>query len=373
MNARERFLNTMHFKGTDRCPWWEMWYWGDTLQRWYGEGLPRDVHLIEYFGVDRRESIGINQGLVPGFEEKTIEETDEYRVFVRSDGVKCKQFKTGGVRTMPHWIEFPVKDRASWNEFRKRLDPHSPVRYPLWWEEKKMIWANRDYPLSIGGGSLYGWPRNWIGMENLAVMFYDDPMLVHDIMEYLTEFIIATVQKAVQEVRIDYVLMWEDMSFKSGPLISPKLVREFMLPRYKRIVNVFRSAGIDAIFVDSDGNVDELIPIWLEAGINGTYPLEIAAGTDIVALRKKYGRDLLMIGGIDKRAMAAGPEAIRRELLSKLPFMAKQGGYIPWCDHLVPPDVSFRNYMYYLNLMKDITLDPDRYAYEAEREGLARW
>ncbi len=111
----------------------------------------------------------------------------------------------------------------------------------------------------------------------------------------------------------------------------------------------------------------------MEVGINGTFPLEIATGTDIVALRKEYGKELLMIGGIDKRAMVAGPDAIRREILGKLPFMARRGGYIPWCDYLVPPDVSFRNYMYYLNLMKDITLDPDRYAYEAKKEGLARW
>ncbi len=163
-------------------------------------------------------------------------------------------------------IELPIKDKASWNEFKKHLDPQSPIRCPLWQEEeKKMIWANRDYPLSIGGGSLYGRPRDWIGMKNLAVMSYDDPMLVHDIMEHIVESIIATIQKAVQEVRIDYVLIWKDMSFKSGPLISPKLVRELMLPRYKRIVNMFRSAGIDSIFVDSDGNVEELMPIWRSA------------------------------------------------------------------------------------------------------------
>lgn len=361
MNYRERFVRTMHFQPVDRVPWWELWYWKDTLDRWHDEGLPEDVYLEQYFEVDRREGVGVNLGIVPVFEVKTLEETPEYRIFRRADGVICQEFRDDDLKgRMPHWLEFPIKTRADWKEFTKRLNPSSPTRYPLWWEEKKRSWQGRDYPLSISAGSLYGWPRNWIGMENLAYLFYDDPSWIHEMMEYITEFVCQVIERAVREVDIDYVTLWEDMSYKTGSLISPEMVKEFMVPRYKRITELLRKNGIDIIFLDSDGNIEELIPLWLEAGINGVYPLEVAGGMDPVALRKKYGQDLLLIGGIDKRAMAEGKEAIDREL-SKLPYLCLSGGYIPWCDHLIPPDVSFENYMYYLERMKEITLDPEKY------------
>jgi uroporphyrinogen decarboxylase len=106
--------------------------------------------------------------------------------------------------------------------------------------------------------------------------------------------------------------------------------------------------------VDSDGNVNELIPLWLESGINYVWPLEVAAHNDAVALRKKYGKDLILSGTIDKRALIKGKEAIREEVMSKVPFLLEQGGYFPTIDHWVPPDVTFANYCYYINLMREV-------------------
>ena len=177
MNSRERFIRCMHFEPVDHAPWWEMWYWPGTLERWYREGLPRDVHLAEYFGLERRENAGIDLGLVPPFEEEVLSETEEFRVRRRADGVVVQELKDRGPKDqMPRWLEFPIKTRADWEEFKKRLDPNSPCRYPPWWEDKKRCWRDRDYPLFIHAGSLYGRLRNWIGMENLAYLFYDDPI-----------------------------------------------------------------------------------------------------------------------------------------------------------------------------------------------------
>jgi len=142
-------------------------------------------------------------------------------------------------------------------------------------------------------------------------------------MEYLTEFYCRTIERAVKEVDFDYAIFGEDIAYKNGPLLSPKIVKEFMVPRYKRITRLLRENGIDIIFIDSDGNVEELIPLWLEAGINGVYPLEVAAGMDPVALRKKYGKNLVMMRGIDKRALIEGKDAIDRELESKLPYLCR--------------------------------------------------
>lgn len=359
MNDRERFLATMHYRGRDRCPWWEMWYWADTLDVWHEQGLPEDVHLEEYLGVDRRESVGVNLSLAPSFKRETLEETDDYEIFRRTDGVVCKQFKGDRSGRMPQWLRFPMETRDDWeNVIKPRLNPASPCRYPLHWEEKKRMWAQRDYPLSISGGSVFGWIRNWMGLEGISQALYDDPEWVQEMMDYLADFIVATVRRALEEVEIDYVTMWEDMAYKAGPLISPAMFRRFMVEPYKKVTSQFHEHGADLIFVDSDGDSGPLIPLWLEGGVTGFYPVERAAGMDPAALRKKHGRQLRLIGGIDKRAMKAGPAAVDAELANVAPLV-KDGGYIPWCDHLVPPDVPLDHYLYYVRRMKEMTLDPD--------------
>ena len=356
MNDRERFLATMQYEARDRCPWWELWYWEDTIDLWHQDGLPRDVHLEEYFGVDRRDDVRVDVHLVPQFKRETLDETDDYEIFRNHDGVICKQLKGDLAGRMPQWLRFPLQTRKDWEEiFIPRLNPDSPCRYPLRWNEKKRLWVDRDYPISINGGSIFGWIRNFMGLEGICEAMYDDPKWIHEMMNYIADFIIKTVRRAVDEVDIDYVTMWEDMAYKTGPLISPKMFRDFMLEPYKKVTSLFHKKGIDLIFVDSDGDSELLIPLWLEGGVTGFYPIERAAGMDAVHLRKRFGRDLRLIGGIDKRAMKEGRAAIDAEVESVKPLM-KEGGYIPWCDHLVPPDVPFGNYLYYVKQMKESSL-----------------
>lgn len=194
-----------------------------------------------------------------------------------------------------------------------------------------------------------------MGFERALTIFHDDPTFVHEMMNFITNFIIETEEKAVKEVSIDWAYLWEDMAYKTASMISPKMFREFMLPYYKKITDFFRKHGVDVIFIDSDGNINELIPLFLEAGINGVLPLEVAAGMDIVALRKEYGHDLVMMGGIDKRALSKDKKTIKEEVMVKVPYLIKEGGYIVDLDHGVPPDIPFKNYMYYIELIKDIS------------------
>lgn len=257
---------------------------------------------------------------------------------------------------MDQRLQYPARDRASWNEFKRRLTPKSSRRYPEHWEDYKRCARDRDYPLVIPCGSLYGWPRNWIGFENIAVMFYDDPALIHDIMEYIAEFVIELITPALRGIGdLDGAVFWEDMCFKTASMVSPNMFREFMLPRYRRIVEVLLRHDVDVIMVDSDGHVDELIPLWLEAGINGIYPLEVASGEDPVALRKRYGRDLVMWGGLDKRVLSRDKAAIAQELHTKAPVLLEHGGWIPDIDHSTPPDVPYENYRYYLEQLHSIS------------------
>jgi len=158
----------------------------------------------------------------------------------------------------------------------------------------------------------------------------------------------------VKDIKIDIALYWEDMCYKAGPLISPKMVRKFMMPRYKKVMELLHENGVEFIYLDSDGNIESLIPLWLECGINYMWPLEVAAGNDAVALRKTYGKDLILAGAIDKRALAKDKAAIKKEVYSKVPFLLEQGGYFPSTDHSVPPDVSLDNYQYYINTMREV-------------------
>jgi hypothetical protein len=312
MNSRERFLATMNYQPRDRVPWGEMGFWPETLEVWYEQGMPEDVHLADYFGFDRlREKVGISLDLVPGFKPETLEETDEYRIVRRSTGVVAKEFKGPHSFRMPQWLSFPLHTRADWeNEFLPRLNPGSPTRYPLYWAEKVRTWAQRDDPLTVRGGSIFGWLRNWMGLEAICLAFYDDPAWVQEMMDYLAGFCCAAIRRTLEDVELDYVLLWEP-----------------------------------------------LLPLWIEGGVNGFYPIERAASMDAAHLRQRFGRELRLLGGIDKRAMIAGPAEIDAELARVAP-LAAEGGYIPWCDHHVPPDVPLAHYRYYVERMKEMTLDP---------------
>jgi len=195
--------------------------------------------------------------------------------------------------------------------------------------------------------------RELMGPERALLAFHDDPLMVHDMMEWNSVFAAAVLERVLDDAPISTVMFWEDMCYRSGPLISPKMFREFMLPRYRRITDAARRRGVDVIMVDSDGNVEELIPLWLEAGVNGVYPMEVAAGMDVVDLRRRYGKDLLMTGGIDKRVLARDRRAIDAELAARLP-VAERGGYIPTLDHAIPHDVPYANFAYYWQRKKEL-------------------
>ncbi|NQU15317.1 MAG: hypothetical protein HQ561_14290, partial [Desulfobacteraceae bacterium] len=291
--------------------------------------------------------------IVPQFEPKVMEEDENTLVILNQGGQTVKVFKDH-TQNMPMYLDHPVKDWKSWKGYKKRLDPDTPERWPVYWNGYVEKMNTRDYPVILGVGGFFGFLREWMGLENLLYTFYDDPNLVEDMMDAVLYLELEVIKRTVKDLKVDQVSFWEDMCYKSGPLISPDMFRRFMMPRYRQITDLLHKNGIDIIFVDSDGNLTELIPLWLECGINYVWPLEVAAGNDAVALRKEYGRDLIMGGNIDKRALIKSKDAIRGEVLAKVPFLLEKGGYFPSIDHLVPPDVSLENYQYYINTMREV-------------------
>jgi uroporphyrinogen decarboxylase len=251
-------------------------------------------------------------------------------------------------------VEYPIKNRRDWRRYRdEQLNPNAAARYPdaAAWEAFKQTAAASDIPISIDGGSFYGFPRDWIGFEGLSYLLYDDPGLVAEMMDYLGDFFVEVLRRALVEVKIDFAMFWEDMCYKTGPLLSPAMFRKFMLPNYQKVTRCLAEHGVELSWVDCDGNIEALLPLWIEGGVRGFYPLEVAAGMDAVKLRQQYGREIVMWGGVDKRALAEGPAAIDRELARLVPIAA-EGGFIPLVDHGVPDDVPYANYLYYLEQRK---------------------
>jgi hypothetical protein len=372
VNARERFLALMDFAPVDRTLMWEFGYWSATVRRWYTEGLPccagvpqslgdgqttvgEDVR--DFFGMDpHMQEMPINVYLSPPFEEQVLEDHGDWILTLDTRGVVSRQRKDRvGI---PHFVRGPVANRDDWEQIKaERLSPTLEGRLPEDWPQGREALRRRDYPLCIGGDvGFFGMPRYLMGVEPLLLAYYDQPDLIRDIVSYLADFYVALFDQVLNQVDADFALFWEDMAYKTGPLISPAMFREFMLPAYQKVTALLRDHGIRHIIVDTDGNCWSLIPLFVEGGITGMYPFEANAGMDVVEVRKAFPR-LQIVGGIDKMQLIAGPAAIDAELDYKIPPLLRAGGYVPTVDHNVPPDVSWDNFVYYRRRLNDIIKD----------------
>jgi len=352
-------------------------FWPQTLLQWVEQGAPKQIMDDEFranyfqfndiYTLDEIKSgtyvvstdiCGFNYKygvrlIIPPYVEEIVVENEHTITLISEAGQKIKVFKDNPNK-MPMFLDYPVRDRASWKELKKRLDPNTPERWPSDWNAYVGEMNSKSGPTALLVGSFFGFLREWMGLERLLYMFHDDPSLVEDMMEQIYYLEMECIKRVTKDLKIDLALFWEDMAFKTGPLISPDMVRKFMMPRYKKIVDMLHSNSIDIVFLDSDGNTNELIPLWLECGINGHWPLECAAGMDAIALRKTYGKNILMAGNLDKRTLIKGKEFIREEVMSKVPFLLESCGYFPSVDHSVPPDVTWENYIYFTNCVREV-------------------
>ncbi len=369
---RQRFVRTMHFEPVDHVPDEEFGYWDDTLREWHRQGLPEwvdtNAKADRFFGFAPRAGAPVRHGLIPAFESKVVEEDERHRIVQDSAGVLHMVNKDGS-SSIPKYLEFPIESRADWEDFKKRLDPDAPERQPGDFEQRMQRLVAADMPVGIGFGSLFGWLRNWMGFENISIACAEQPDLIHDMVEHLCEFIIALMKPCLEYpgVKFDFAAGWEDMCFNHGCIISPRMFEEFLVPRYKRITDLLHGHGCDVVITDCDGNINDVVHLWLEGGVNCMFPVEVAAGTDPIALRERFGHDILLAGGVNKRELARDKRAIEREV-QRLAPLVEDGGFIPHVDHRVPPDVSYENYLYYLDCKRETFGIPKPRPYE-EREG----
>ena len=356
MTELERFNACMEYRPVDRVPFWDWWGWPETIERWKKEGYDPDRDKPNAVA-DRRNVVGHWFFPNPPFERKLVSEDADHVVYVNHEGILMKEMKNNPYSSMPQFLKFPVTNRQEFRQFwKERMQPDLTQRIGPDWKGQLRRMRAEAVPfiiISDRWGGFFGPLRNLVGVENLCLLFYDDPALIEEMMDADADFLIAIMAQILDVVTIDAFAMWEDMAFKTAPLLSPELARRYMLPRYRRVADFVRGRGVKYVGLDSDGMIHPLIPVWLDAGLNFLYPFEVQAGMDVLEVRKRYGRELRLWGGLDKRTLAESPAAIDAELKRLAPLM-DEGGYVPHTDHTAPPDISYANYCYYMRRMNEV-------------------
>ncbi len=402
MNARERFLEVMDFRTGVRPLKWEYAYWGETLNRWYREGLPK-THFVQlpdaittptaslyataygkqkellqrgllprgqvvfgggvywptqgvpkdrdvesFFGFDEGVVLlDVNQLFHPMYTPETLQENERTFTYRDLDGITRVYQKDES--TMPTAMDWIVKDWPSWEAVKSERLSRKDIagRFPRDWTRSVEEHGARSYPLALGGYpyGLFGTPSHIMGYENLFISYYDQPALMHDILSTFTDLWMCIWEEVLGLVEIDMVHFFEDVSMGTGSMISPALFREFMMPYYRRLCAFLRAKGVTVILVDTDGDCTELVPLFIESGITGLYPMETSTGLDIREIRRQHPR-LQMLGGIPKYSVANGRETTD-ESLAVVADLLRSGGYVPFVDHSVPPAVSWGDFVYY--------------------------
>jgi len=354
MTFRERFLATMYYQSTDRVPFRDFGAWPETVERWKTEGYDPDHPP---FRLDRWDVYGHWFFPNPPFQKEIVEENDHTVTYVNHEGILMRERKHQPYSSMPQFLRFPVESREDFRNFwRQRMQPDLAKRIGEDWKKTLTAYVDCEVPLIVIAdrwGGFFGPQRNLMGVEKLCETFYTDPAFIEEMLETTAEFIIAVMEQVLQYTSVDVFGFWEDMAFKTGPLIGPDMVRRYMLPRYWKVVEFLRSRGVELIALDSDGDISSLIPVWLDAGITILYPFEVQCGMDVNRIRRLYGEELRIWGGIDKRVLARDEKAIDAELARITPLV-KEGGYVPFPDHSYPPDVPFKNYCYFMERLQSI-------------------
>lgn len=368
--AQKRFRDFYNI--TPDAPIYKKEFFYFTLERWIREGylLPEDqvtdydAYLRDIFDYNEPAFVNLENlgwceaAFCPEFEVKVLEDRGDYELVQDAAGRAVLYFKGRRHGFMPEYKDHPVKDRRTWEEnVMWRLDPRADGRLEKAAADARAAKNAREQgdavvQRAIGG---YMYLRSLMGPEDLLYAFYDEPELIHSCMESWLILSDAVMEVHQKEVPLDEVFLAEDICYNNGSLISPDMMRTFLLPYYQQLLDNVRRRNQGQPFhiqIDTDGRATDVIDIYKEIGMDYMSPFEVASGCDVVAVAKEYP-DLRISGGIDKRMISAGGDAIRRHLDHIMPFMRKRGGFIPTCDHGVPEETSFENYMLYRRLMKE--------------------
>lgn len=390
MTPRERFRAIAIGARPDRMPYMFGGPRASTFAAWRKQGLSEEqqANWARFTGDEGFVGLGkFDCGPLPRFEETVLEERGNVRTWVDHWGVKrmdAIRQPTPGFATR-RYLEFPVKTPADFERIKARFDPHTPERtipqmgdnerpslnpdgYRVYqpsvcWKERIHACNNSEYPVSLTIPGLWWTARDWTGFEALCLMCVEQPQLVHEMMEYWAWFIMELYDEPLKAIAVDMVMLNEDMAFKTHAMISPQMMREYMLPRYRKLYRLFKERGVRCVMMDSDGHIGQILEVFFPECIDGIAPVEIAANNDPEVYLRRYPK-LFLMGGIDKRELTLSKAEVRREVVRRYRVARETVRYIPTVDHGVPPDVPLRNYLYMVELIKGFANGEDLERYE---------
>ena len=352
MTDRERFAAQMRYGAVDRCFNMEFGYWNENFEQWSlfkNNGITSNAEADIFFNFDVIRGVAACTWMHPSFTEEVVEETGTTLIRRNADGLLA-EVPRDRHDTIPHYLKASVVTPDDWKRCKEeRFDRDDPARKPDVAALKQQHPADRGYPLGIHCGSMIGKIRDMLTFEGLAYACYDYPDMVEDMVETCCLLVEDALDHLLPHFEFDYASGWEDICFKNGPIVSLGFFTSVVMPRYKRIGAKLKAAGIDIWYTDCDGDVRPLLPGFIEAGINCLFPYEVNSCVHPAELLGEYGKDLRIMGGVDKMELRKGPAAIKAYLKSLSPLVDR-GGYIPFCDHRCPPDVKEEDYLYYLDL-----------------------
>ena len=373
MTCREQFQAVLHYQRYDAMPIVHFGYREETLKKWVSEGHLKttDISGFEdgseveqsvsgklgfdcaFLNIVNDKTSGTGFYLYPPFPEELIE--------VRPDGAKLIRNALGvvtlhkdGINSIHPVSDSLLKDRESWEKLYKPRLTYTAERVDsVKLETLAKNDSMRRVPLGLSCGSLAGAVREIIGLEDLCYMLHDDSTLVEEIFETIGELSYKIVQKSLSfGVKFDFAHFWEDICYKNGPIFNPKEIHRLTAHNYRRITTLLRENGVDIISLDSDGVIDEMLPVWFDAGINTIVPIEVGVwGASIAPWRKQYGKTFCGVGGVNKEVLGMDYRAIDKEIERLRPLVELEG-YIPCLDHLIPPNAVWENCQYYTDAMR---------------------
>jgi hypothetical protein len=371
---REEYLDHVTFRANRRPLFTETF--GPLVglkEEWRAQGAtPDELDLSAFrYRAPKWWQLPVNTGWLGG-QETILEETAEHVIGRDRYGRRVKLIKASA--TLPLPLDYPVRTMNDWLRVKEHYTavaraPSPPVaralspragspRYgraksPRYGDIEALEALARQHRdageiITVGIPGGFDEPRQLMGEEALCMAFYEQPELVHDMLDTFA----ATAERVLDEVSaripIDQLDVHEDFAGKSGPLAGPRQIEAFIAPYYRRAWGPLSARGARVFNLDSDGDINAVLPALLAAGVNMVWPMEPAAHMDIVSARRAYGSRLAFLGGIDKHVLRESRAAIDAELERKLPPMIASGGCVLGLDHRIPNGTPLENYRHYI-------------------------
>jgi uroporphyrinogen decarboxylase len=347
MDSHERFSRTFAHQEPDRIPIIDD-PWSTTIERWQREGMPADVSYVDYFGLDHVSRIIVDNS--PRYPVQVLEETADYVIATSAFGVTTRQWKHA--TSTPEFLDFTIVDPGTWQAAKERIVP----------SDDRIDWAalQRDYPRWrqrgdwIQGHLWFGFDVTHsftIGTERVLFALIEQPEWLMDVFGHMLEVNLALLDRIWEAgYTFDTVFWYDDMGYKHNQFFSLRMYRRVLKPFHQRAIDWAHARGIKA-HLHSCGDVNPFVPELISMGLDALNPLEVKAGMDPLQLKRDYGNDLVLHGGINA-VLWDQPEVIQAEMERVIPALKQNGGYIFSSDHSVPSTVSLEDFRRIVELAK---------------------